>query len=138
MARNTKRIKKPSKVKSQLSVNDEPNYDDMPPVFSLERIQNNKYCFTKLEQQDQANFATAIYKRRQITWKEISQQSRHSLGYEKIATTAIKTALPRFITEDVSNLMAFRFSGMKPMVGYRQKNIFFILWFDRDFTLYNH
>lgn len=138
MARARRRIKKPSKGKSKLSVQDEPNYDDMPPVFSLERIQNSKYCFSKLDQNNQAAFANAIYRRREITWKQIKQEARHGLGYEKIATSSIKTAIPRFITDDIKNLLAFRFSGMNPMVGYRQKNIFYVLWFDLDFTLYNH
>ena len=138
MSKNRSRIKKPSKNNSKFTASDEPNYNEMPPIFSLERIQNTKYCFTKLNKDMQAAFATSIYKRRDITWKQIAQEGRHGLGYEKIAKDSIDPPLPRFITEDINSFMAFRFSGKKPMVGYRQKNIFYILWFDLDFTLYDH
>lgn len=46
--------------------------------------------------------------------------------------------MPEFITEDKANLLAFRFSGKKPMVGYRIRNIFYVLWFDAAFELYDH
>ena len=42
------------------------------------------------------------------------------------------------LTEDVQRLIAFRFAGNAPMVGYRVQAIFYILWLDRDFTLYDH
>ncbi|WP_228020365.1 hypothetical protein [Sphaerospermopsis sp. LEGE 08334] len=50
-------------------------------------------------------------------WNEIHSQGRHQLGYEKISRNAIKAPIPKFITEDV-NFIAFRFSGIKAMVGY--------------------
>jgi hypothetical protein len=42
------------------------------------------------------------------------------------------------LTEDVQRLIAFRFAGNRPMVGYRVQAIFYLLWLDRDFTLYDH
>ena len=45
--------------------------------------------------------------------------------------------LPPNVTEDVT-LLVFRFSGRKPMVGYRVKEAFYVLALDRDFTLYDH
>nr|VFK10581.1 MAG: hypothetical protein BECKLPF1236A_GA0070988_100409 [Candidatus Kentron sp. LPFa]VFK27148.1 MAG: hypothetical protein BECKLPF1236C_GA0070990_100439 [Candidatus Kentron sp. LPFa] len=49
-----------------------------------------------------------------------------------------KTGMPKFITEDNKDLLAFRFSGKKPMVEYRYKNIFYVLWFDHKRKLYKH
>jgi hypothetical protein len=59
------------------------------------------------------------------------------MGCEKIARDAIRRPIPPGVTEDVT-FLAFRFHGMKPMVGYRVNEMFHIIWFDRDFTLYDH
>ncbi len=114
------------------------DYDSKPPIFSLERLMPGYYCFSNLEQKDKAAFAESIFKRRNIPWKEIKNLPRHGLGIEKISKSSIKTALPKNITEDFNYFMAFRFSGKKPMVGYRIHEIFYVLWFDHDFTLYEH
>ena len=114
------------------------NYENKPPVFSLERLQDGKHGFTCLDREDKAQFSEAIFRRRAITWAEIKAANRHGLGFEKIARNAIKAGMPPFVTDDTDHFLAFRFSGMKPMVGYRIRDVFYVLWFDRDFTLYNH
>jgi hypothetical protein len=106
--------------------------------FSLERLMPGHYCFSNLEQKDKAAFAESIFKRRNIPWKEIKNLPRHGLGIEKISKSSLKTTLPKNITEDFKYFLAFRFSGKKPMVGYRVHEIFYVLWFDHDFTLYEH
>ena len=107
-------------------------------VFSLEKIVGDDYCFSELEDIDKKRFAESIFKRRSLKWKEIKGLNRHKLGFEKIPKSQIKGSIPNFITEDVKDFLSFRFSEMKPMVGYREKNIFYILWFDKNRTLYNH
>ena len=126
--------KQGSVVKSQ-----EPaNYDSHPPIFSLERLQHGKYCLSNLDQEHKAMFAEAIFRRKSIPWNEIKKLGKHALGTEKIAKSSIKAAIPNFITDDVNDFLVFRYKGLNPMVGYRQKNVFFVLWFDHDFTLYDH
>ncbi|MEG4867017.1 MULTISPECIES: hypothetical protein [Microcoleaceae] len=44
-------------------------------------------------------------------------------------------AIPSHLQDDV-NFIAFRFGGMAPMVGYRDGAVLYIIWLDRDFTLY--
>ena len=134
-----KRIKanktpKRAQVKSQQP----PNYDNNPPLFSVERVQPGKYCLSSLDQANKAMFANAIFRRRALSWNEIKRADRHGLGTEKIARNSIKAAIPSFITEDVEDFLAFRYHGLQPMVGYRDKNVFFVLWFDHDFSLYPH
>lgn len=62
---------------------------------------------------------------------------RHKLGFETIKRKCIKAAIPQEITEDVT-FIAFRCIGKKPMVGYRDRNVFFVVWIDRTADLYNH
>lgn len=134
------RVKSPPKstLKASVSANAAPNYDLMPPVFSLERVQPTGYCLSNLCKEDKAAFADAIFKRKSITWSDIKKLDRHALGFEKIDKASIKAPMPPFITEDMDSFLAFRFQGLRPMVGYRKQNIFFVLWFDKDFTLYDH
>lgn len=134
------KIKSPERIKgAHITPPAEPiNYDARPPIFSLEKLVAGKYCLSAMEQADKALFAEAIYRRRNLTWAEIRKAGRHGLGVEKIARTSIKTAMPAFVTADVDDFLAFRFSGLKPMVGYRVRDIFYVIWFDNDFTLYDH
>lgn len=110
--------------------------EQQPPVFSLQYLQKG-YCITDCEQKDQASFALKMKRLSELTWNRIQSAPRHGLGYERIAQKAIKQPIPQHITQDV-NLIAFRFAGKKPMVGYRDGRIFYVVWLDRDFSLYDH
>ena len=74
----------------------------------------------------------------QLSWSELRLSPQHGLGYEQIPRHALRVSLPSHLTEDVQHLIAFRFAGNAPMVGYRVQAILYILWLDRDFTLYDH
>ncbi|MGK0393470.1 MAG: hypothetical protein ACJA0B_001644 [Alcanivorax borkumensis] len=134
-----RRIKRGREKQGALVKSQEPvNYDERPPVFSLEKLQSGKYCLSGLDQTHKAMFSDAIFRRKGLTWRDIKTCDRHGLGTEKISKSSIDAPIPRFITEDVSDFLVFRYNGMNPMVGYRQRDVFFVLWFDHDFTLYNH
>jgi hypothetical protein len=49
----------------------------------------------------------------------------------------IKATIPSHLQSDI-NLLAFRFCAKAPMVGYREGNVFHVVWLDRAFTLYDH
>jgi uncharacterized phage-associated protein len=134
-----KRLKGPSAAKgNRISAQEPVNYDASPPLFSLERLQGGDYCLSCLDQQGKAAFADAIFRRRTLTWGEVKKLNKHGLGFEKIPRKILKAGIPSCITDDADHFIAFRFDGMKPMVGYRQRNVFFVLWFDHNFSLYPH
>ena len=110
--------------------------EQQPPYFSL-RYVSNRHCISDCQLQDRAAFADTIRKLSQLTWVEIKQRPRHALGYEKISRTSIIAGIPNNIKDDVQ-FIAFRFSGLKPMVGYRDGAVFHIVWFDDKFSLYSH
>ncbi len=135
----SKRIKKQGGKQGNIVKSQEPpNYDLHPPVFSLEKLQPGGYCLSSLDKDDKAMFAEAIYKRKNITWADIKKQHRHALGTEKIPKSSIKAPIPAFITDEVEHFLVFRYKGLNPMVGYRLRDVFFVLWFDHNFTLYKH
>ena len=72
-----------------------------------------------------------------MTWNQLRSAPHLGMGCEKIEQNEIKRPIPAYITKDVT-LLAFRFHAKKPMVGYRVREMFHIIWFDRDFTLYDH
>lgn len=137
--RKQSKIKSPESNQSgRLVVTEAPDYDKLPAIFSLEKMVGDKYCFSNLDDTSKKQFAESIFKRRQLTWNEIKKIDRHGLGFEKIKKDQIKGKKPSNITEDFDNFLAFRFCAKRPMVGYREKNIFYVLWFDHDYTLYPH
>jgi hypothetical protein len=72
-----------------------------------------------------------------MTWLEIKQAPRHGLGAEKIHKGVIRCPIPARVSEDAT-LLAIRYNGMHPMIGYRDGRIFHILFMDHTMDLYNH
>jgi len=116
---------------------DEPP-DQQPPLFSLRYLDRGRYGLTVCQQRERAVFADTLDRLSQRSWSELRLSPRHGLGYEQIPRHAIRVPLPSHLTEDVQRFIAFRCAGNAPMVGYRVQTIFYLLWLDRDFTLYDH
>lgn len=114
----------------------DPQYDEHHPLFSLEHL-DNKYCISRCDTANKAQFAEALRKISQFTWKDLKSKPRHALGFEKIKKTSMNVAIPHVVTADTI-IIAFRFNGKKPMVGFRKKDIFYIIWLDRNFSVYKH
>lgn len=106
------------------------------PTFCL-RYVDTDYCITRCDRDDKAAFVDKMRRLSTMTWNEILQAGRHAMGFETIARTSIRRPIPPHVTEDVT-FIAFRFSGMKPMVGYRKDAMFHIIWFDCSYCLYDH
>lgn len=106
------------------------------PVFCLHYLKG-AFCVTQCESDDKAAFVDRLHTLSKMTWQQIQVSPRHGLGHEKIEQNAIRTGLPPHVTKDVT-LLAFRFNGKKPMVGYRSGRVFHILFVDHNFTLYDH
>lgn len=108
------------------------------PLFSFERVQNGAYCFSVLDRNHKADVAEAIFRRKGLTWNDLIRADRHGLGLEKIPRASIGAPIPPFVTDDVKNFIVLRYSGLAPMVGHRIGRTFYILWFDHNFSLYDH
>jgi hypothetical protein len=116
---------------------DEPP-DQQPPLFSLRYLDRRTYSLAACQQREKAAFADTLDRLSQLPWRELRLSPRHGLGYEQIPRHAIRAPIPAHVTEDVQRFIAFRFFGQAPMVGYRVQAIFYLLWLDRTFTLYDH
>lgn len=134
--KKTEGLRKLSKECDVCPYSQHPNYNREHPVFSFVYMQD-LYHFNECSKDEQSAFTGKLIKLSHLTWQDIELASRHGNGKEIIAKSAINAPIPNCVKED-TNLIALRFCGKKPMVGFRERNIFYILWIDRNFTLYNH
>ena len=124
-----KRIATPSPTQA-------PAPEQQKPIFSMQYLRKD-YCLSACNKDEKAAFADTLHKLSQLTWNQINSSARHGLGYERISRESIRSSIPGHIKDD-ANFIAFRFCGKAPMVGYRDRNIFHVIWIDRSFSLYNH
>lgn len=104
-------------------------------IFSFQHV-HEKYCITKCETKEQLAFLEKLKRLGKLTWQDCrAAGNKHGLGYEKIKT--VRAPIPQSLSGDVA-FLAFRFSDRKAMVGYREKEIFHIIWFDNGFDVYDH
>jgi len=108
----------------------------MRPKFSFEHLRNG-YCILDCTAEQKAAFADRLRELSQLTWQQIQNSPRHGQGCEIIDRSSIREPIPANITDDVK-IIAFRCIGKAPMVGYRADEVFFVVWIDRCFSLYNH
>lgn len=106
---------------------------DKRPKFSLKYL-GGQHCLSRCTKDEKAAFADRIHRLSQQTWSQIFQGGRHGGGFEKINEPL--SWMPDKFSE--KQIIAFRFSGMKAMLGFSDKEIFYILGLDRDFTSYGH
>lgn len=108
----------------------------LKPKFSLEFL-DREFCISCCDKNEKAAFADKMRLLSQLTWAEINCAPRHGLGFEKIAQNSINFSIPKRITPD-TNIIAFRFCGTAAMVGFKENEVFYIIWFDRNYKLYDH
>jgi hypothetical protein len=122
----------------KLPENEALSLDNQTFTFSFEYVQKG-YCFSKLEKNERVALVNSLFKRKDMSWREIRQSDRHGLGIEEISSRSLRASMPTisFINQETV-FHAMRFDGKKAMVGVRVEKVFYVLWFDRSFTLYNH
>jgi hypothetical protein len=107
------------------------------PVFCFKYLHKD-YHLDKCTNDEKRKFIEQILRISSMSWEQLQLAPKHGTGSEKISPHSIKTNIPNHFSEEVGTLLAFRFDGKKPFVGFRNGFIFHIFYIDRDFTLYNH
>jgi len=110
-----------------------------PPRFSFRYVVNTSpFDYDSLEKEHKVDLVNKLYRISQLTWAQIRLLDRHKLGYEEIKRDSLKFTVPSSVPED-ANILAFRFSGLAPMIGYRSAfGTFYIIAFDTKFKAYEH
>jgi hypothetical protein len=115
------------------------NPDDFPPRFSFRfLVKYPDFGFESLNNDNKVALVNTLNKLSQFKWSQLRLAPRHGLGYEKIKKDALNFTLPCSIPADRS-IIAFRFCGKAPMLGYRSAyGTFYIVAFDSKFIAYKH
>jgi hypothetical protein len=107
------------------------------PVFCFKYIHRD-YHLDKCTNDEKRKFIEQILLISSNSWEQLQLAPKHGVGSEKISSNSIRANIPNHFSEEVGTLLAFRFDGKKPFIGFRNGFIFHIFYIDRDFTLYNH
>ncbi len=108
----------------------------LPPVFSFEKIQKS-HCITDCEKDDKVAFIGQLVRLSKLRWQDINESSRKGLGTEIISRSSFKASIPSWLTDD-TKLLSFRYLGNRAFIGYRDQRIFYVLWIDSKFDVYDH
>jgi hypothetical protein len=137
MAKGRNRGQQPRRAEGKVSEPPPRNYDDETPKFCLHYLRPG-FDVHALDHDGQAALARTMQKLSSLTWKQLLQAGRHGAGFELIPAGQIGAPiLARF--GDVARFMVFRYSGQRPMGGYRVGDVYHILWIEREFgELYHH
>ena len=108
---------------------------DRRPKFSLKYL-TKKFSLDKCSKEEKAAFADKLHEMSQQVWSQIFQGARHSNGFEKLGKGK-DLAWIQDIFKD-KNIIAFRFAGLKAMIGFIDNEILYIPGLDRNFTAYKH
>lgn len=103
------------------------------PVFSFKHLQD-QYGITS------CNAVACVLQLRQVsqlTWGQWMQCPREGMGFEKIDRASINPEIPQAITNDVKHFLSFRFTDGR-VIGFRDETIFYIVWTDGKFAVYDH
>ena len=113
--------------------------DNNPPRFSFRYlVKHPDFCYESLDKIHKIALIDTLFRLSQLTWSVLRNTQYHGLGYEKIDRKTLKFDIPSEIPNEY-NIIAFRFYGKAPMLGYRSINgTFYIVAFDSKFLAYKH
>lgn len=113
------------------------NYDEATPVFCFKHLDSG-HGLDMCESQELCSLVKQLRSLSQLTWRQIKAAPRHGLGTENIPISKLTRPKPKFLSDQIDSLMAFRFDGKKPMLGHRDRDVFHICFLDPKFNLYDH
>ena len=107
------------------------------PIFSLQYMQAG-WCVVDCDREQKGAFADKLHELSQLNWVDIIMTHRRGNGLERLPCGCIRQRVPDSVAEEVSELIAIRFWKKRRMVGYRDRDVFHILWLDLSGKLYDH
>jgi hypothetical protein len=106
----------------------QPDTSNDPPAFCF-RYLIYGYRITDCTNEEKVALADTLHNLTQRTWNDFRHEDRHKRGSEKIDRASLHIPVPVHITPDVP-ILAFRFYGMAPMLGYRVGRMLHIICID--------
>jgi hypothetical protein len=136
---NSKNRGKPAPFLKSGKAPDPINPDDLPPAFSFEKMQDGSgHSFNCCQDEDRLYLAKRIFMLSRMPWRQIRGASAKGMGSEEIPRGRIAPPVPNVVTEDVTAFISLHYVGKKRFIGYRVGQIFYVLWVDHTFEVYDH
>jgi hypothetical protein len=132
------RFKKPKpKGGNRIAVPPEPvSTDSLTPVICLRHLQNG-YDLDACSEEDAKLFLARLHRICKMEWRQILSTNREGNGCEKMPKNQLPT-FPRHLTEDVTFLLSFRFSGIARFLALRDGRVLEIYFIDPSGDAYKH
>lgn len=139
----TKRIKSGKKQKNKIGGKtlkdkalevEEGGTDHLPPYFSFKHACSNHFQLSDWQSGEIAELMETFRRMEQLNWHEIHKH--RGLNYKQVDPRTFSKDLPEFISPDLS-IYEVKVTKRARLFGYRLKNIFHIIWFDRNHEVYS-
>lgn len=127
-------VRKPSKKNSPIQ-RDDPRRFNAPsqkayPEFKVDQLDNHeKWGFHQLDFLHIKTIFQKIFQFQKMTWQELEYHGSHLVSIKKLCHHA-RERLEEIGNEDVDELFSLRFSGKERLWGIKDRNVFWILWWD--------
>lgn len=139
MGKPTKQRGKAAKFLKQGAPAEPQNYDDIPPAFSFEKMQDRcGHSLNCCQDDDRLHLVKRFFMLSREPWKKIRSAPREGMGCEEIPRGSIRVGIPATVTEDVQYFHSLHYVAHKRFIGYRVGQIFYVIWIDHNFGVYNH
>lgn len=130
----SKNILKTAKAqKIKYPFHDTHSNDRKPPVFSLYNLQKN-YDINDCEKEFKHKVINKLRKLSESTWIELILMPKKS-GFEPIPAKKLLVKRPPYISDDIK-ILSTRMSGGGRILGFRDRDVFHIVWIDPNHKTY--
>ncbi|CAG5089470.1 Putative uncharacterized protein [Thermobacillus xylanilyticus] len=110
---------------------EEGSTDHLPPVFSFAETCPNHFQLYKWTSEELKHLIDALRRYSKMRWQEI----RKTKGFNSVDPSTFSVPLPNYISPDVA-ILEFRVNHKARIFGYRSRQVFNIIWFDRNHEVY--
>lgn len=115
---------------------EEENTNGLSPLFSFKHLCTNHFQLHEWGSEELKSLTDTFIKMEQQSWTDIMKQRKRGLGYAVVDPSTFSKSLPRHISPDVS-IIEIRVTQKARLFGYRWRNIFNVIWFDRNHEVYD-
>jgi|HigsolmetaAR203D_1030402.scaffolds.fasta_scaffold26797_2 hypothetical protein len=105
--------------------------DHLPPVFSFAFACPNHFQLSEWQREELKHLVDTLRRYSRMKWEEI----RKVKGFRSVDPNTFSVPLPDDISPDIV-ILEFRVSKRARIFGYRSKQVFHIIWFDRNHEVY--
>ena len=107
--------------------------DNLPPLFSFQYTVKG-FDLSACDLHCAKKVIDLIDKFSKVSWRDSKSTQRHGIGFEKISD------LKKDITEEFEGrtILSCSLSEIMRFLGFREQQIFYVLWIDKTGEIYRH